>query len=111
MHCWEDFSGIQEAGCFPFGAVVTGHDGVLPSLNESVYGHMQLPFCNGRGSFWRSDAIKMIGFDHRTIAEDHDAMFRAKAYYGFTGGGSSSALRLLSSLLFPFKSQQGAPPF
>ncbi|CAJ1362538.1 unnamed protein product [Effrenium voratum] len=85
VHCWEDFSGIQEAGCFPFGAVVTGHDGVLPSLNESVYGHMQLPFCNGRGSFWRSDAIKMIGFDHRTIAEDHDAMFRAKAYYGFTG--------------------------
>merc|ERR1712072_194786 len=42
------------------------------------------PF-NGRGGFWRTSALKHVEFDHRSIGEDHDAAYRAFAYYGFKG--------------------------
>jgi hypothetical protein len=40
---------------------------------------------NGRGGFWRVSALKLVGFDHRSIGEDHDAGYRAIAYYGAKG--------------------------
>jgi len=42
------------------------------------------PF-NGRGGFWRVSALKVVGFDHRIIGEDHDAAYRGFAYYGLKG--------------------------
>lgn len=42
------------------------------------------PF-NGRGGFWRTEALKKVGFDHRTVGEDHDAGYRGFAYFGFKG--------------------------
>lgn len=42
------------------------------------------PF-NGRGGFWRTSALKQVGFDSRTVGEDHDAGYRGCAYFGFKG--------------------------
>ncbi|CAE7254518.1 CSLA7 [Symbiodinium sp. CCMP2456] len=84
VHCWEDFAGLQDAGYFVCGPLITAYDSVLGGFQE-VYGSLSLPFCNGRGSFWRTNAIKETGFDHRTLSEDHDAMYRAAAFHGFKG--------------------------
>merc|ERR1712113_206231 len=40
---------------------------------------------NGRGGFWRTSALRQVGFDHRTVGEDHDAGYRGCAYFGFKG--------------------------
>jgi len=42
------------------------------------------PF-NGRGGFWKTESVRKVGFDYRTIGEDHDAGYRACAYFGMTG--------------------------
>jgi cellulose synthase/poly-beta-1,6-N-acetylglucosamine synthase-like glycosyltransferase len=43
-----------------------------------------VPF-NGRGGFWKTSMAKRVGFDHRILAEDHDAGYRAMAYHGARG--------------------------
>jgi len=35
--------------------------------------------------FWRTEALKKVGFDHRTVGEDHDAGYRGCAYFGMKG--------------------------
>lgn len=83
-HCHMDYSGSTESGSFCYGALVTAFDASKP-LNQSsqgLWGHS--PF-NGRGGVWRCSALVAVGFDHRSIGEDHDAAYRAFAYFGFRG--------------------------
>lgn len=83
-HCYMDKTGQPESGCFCFGIAATLFDATKP-LNMStqgVFGHS--PF-NGRGGFWRVSALKLCGFDHRSIGEDHDAAYRGFACYGLKG--------------------------
>ena len=35
---------------------------------------------------------RRVAFDHRTVGEDHDAMLRGWAYYGFTGAADANIL-------------------
>lgn len=84
IHCWDDCIGWPESSCFVFGALTTMMDGTKP-LNMSVQGlYKHSPF-NGRGGFWRTPSLKLVGFDHRSIGEDHDATYRGFAYYGLKG--------------------------
>lgn len=83
-HCYIDKTGQPESGCFPFGAFATLFDSTKP-LNMSTQGIFSHSPFNGRGGFWRVDAVKKVGFDHRTIGEDHDAGYRAVACYGIKG--------------------------
>jgi hypothetical protein len=83
-HCYMDCAGSTESGNFCYGSLITAFDASKP-LNQSsqgIWGHS--PF-NGRGGFWRSSALRAVGFDHRCIGEDHDAAFRGFAYFGFKG--------------------------
>lgn len=83
-HCYMDYSGSTESGSFCYGALVTAFDASKP-LNQSTQGlWAHAPF-NGRGGFWRRSALRAVGFDHRSIGEDHDAAYRAFAYFGFRG--------------------------
>jgi len=83
-HCRMDYLGSNETGWFCYGALITAFDASKP-LNQStqgLWGHS--PF-NGRGGFWRCSSLRAVGFDHRCIGEDHDAAYRAFAYFGFKG--------------------------
>lgn len=83
-HCYMDYIGSTESGNFRYGALVTAFDASKP-LNQSsqgLWGHS--PF-NGRGGVWRCSALRAVGFDHRCIGEDHDAAFRAFAFFGCKG--------------------------
>jgi len=88
LHCKADCKGMPgEPGqetCHPYGVLITIGDGTKPQnmSTQNMRGHS--PF-NGRGGFWRTSALKKVGFDHRTIGEDHDAGYRGFAYYGFKG--------------------------
>jgi hypothetical protein len=84
IHCWDDFIGRPEDSCFTFGAAITLGDSTKP-LNQSVQGFFKHSPFNGRGGFWRTSALKLVGFDHRSIGEDHDAAYRGFAYYGLKG--------------------------
>lgn len=84
-YCKEDVAGKPESGDFCFGGIITMADSSKPR-NMATQGLMfkHSPF-NGRGGFWRVSAVKTVGFDHRSIGEDHDAGYRAIAYYGAKG--------------------------
>merc|ERR1719502_2594403 len=83
-YCAEDVRGYPESGFFCFGALITMGDSSKPRnmATQGIFKHS--PF-NGRGGFWRVAALKLVGFDHRSIGEDHDAAYRGMAYYGFRG--------------------------
>lgn len=83
-HCRADRTGFPESGWFCFGPFITMADASKPKnmATQGIWKHA--PF-NGRGGFWRVSALKMVGFDHWSIGEDHDAMYRGMAYYGFKG--------------------------
>lgn len=83
-HCFPDAMGKPESGCFPAGALVTLLDS---SKNpgcavQDLFRHQVF---DGRGGFWRTTAVKLVGFDHRTVGEDHDAGYRAISYFGCKG--------------------------
>jgi len=88
VHCKADCKGMPgEEGqetCHPYGVLITIGDGTKPQnmSSQNMRGHS--PF-NGRGGFWRTSALKKVGFDHHTVGEDHDAAYRGFAYYGFKG--------------------------
>jgi len=88
VHCKADCAGRPgEEGqetCHPYGVLITIGDGTKPQnmSTQNMRGHS--PF-NGRGGFWRTDALKKVHFDHHTVGEDHDAAYRGFAYYGFKG--------------------------
>merc|ERR1719473_1587192 len=64
IHCWDDFIGRPEDGCFLMGAFTTLTDGTKP-INMSTQGlYKHSPF-NGRGGFWRTTSLKKVGFDYR----------------------------------------------
>jgi hypothetical protein len=84
-HSKDDRNGTPEgSGWHPFGALITIGDSTKPAnmSTQGIFGHV--PF-NGRGGFWRTSALKQVGFDHRTVGEDHDAAYRGCAYFGFRG--------------------------
>lgn len=83
-HCYMDKTGQPESGCFCFGAFATLFDATKP-LNMSTQGIFSHSPFNGRGGFWRVSALKLCGFDHRTIGEDHDSAYRGFACYGIKG--------------------------
>jgi hypothetical protein len=88
VHCKADCKGMPgEEGqetCHPYGVLITIGDGTKPQnmSSQNMRGHS--PF-NGRGGFWRTSALKKVGFDHHTVGEDHDAAYRGFAYFGFKG--------------------------
>ena len=88
VHCKADCRGRPgEEGqetCHPYGVLIAIGDGTKPQnmSSQNMRGHS--PF-NGRGGFWRTSALKKVGFDHHTVGEDHDAGYRGFAYYGFKG--------------------------
>jgi cellulose synthase/poly-beta-1,6-N-acetylglucosamine synthase-like glycosyltransferase len=84
IHCWDDFIGRPEDGCFAMGALTTLSDGTKP-INMSTQGLFRHSPFNGRGGFWRTSALQKVGFDHRIIGEDHDAAYRGFAYFGMKG--------------------------
>merc|ERR1712048_16228 len=84
VHCFEDFIGRPESGCFPFAFITTLADATKPQ-NLSVQGFYKHSPFNGRGGFWRTPALRQVEFDHRSVGEDHDAAYRAFAYFGFKG--------------------------
>jgi len=73
-----------EQKCHPYGVLITIGDGTKPQNMATQNMRSHTPF-NGRGGFWRSSALKKVGFDHHTVGEDHDAAYRGCAYYGFKG--------------------------
>jgi len=83
-YCREDVIGCPESGWFCFGPFITMADSSKPKnmATQGLFKHA--PF-NGRGGFWRVSALKLVGFDHRSIGEDHDAAYRGMAYYGIKG--------------------------
>jgi len=83
-HCAEDVAGYPESGFFCFGGLITMADNSKPK-NMATQGMFKHAPFNGRGGFWRVSALKLVGFDHRIIGEDHDAAYRGIAYYGFKG--------------------------
>jgi len=74
----------NERSCHPFGALVTIGDSTKPGNMATQTQFSHAPF-NGRGGFWRTSSLKLVGFDHRTIGEDHDAGYRGCTYFGFKG--------------------------
>jgi hypothetical protein len=83
-HCREDVIGCPESGGFCFGPVVTMADASKPKTmaTQGLFKHAP---ANGRGGFWRSSALKLVAFDHRSFEEGHDAAYRGIAYYGLKG--------------------------
>jgi hypothetical protein len=83
-HCREDVTGCIGGGWFCFAPIVTISDASKPK-NMATQGMFKHAPFNGRGGFWRTSALKLVGFDHRCIGEDHDAAYRGVAYYGLRG--------------------------
>jgi len=83
-YCEEDIRGYPESGWFCFGGLITMADSSKPK-NMATQGMFKHSPFNGRGGFWRVSALKVVGFDHRIIGEDHDAAYRGFAYYGLKG--------------------------
>lgn len=74
----------EDASCHLFGALMAANDGTKHQNLSTQNMRSHSPF-NGRGGFWRSSALKLVGFDHHTMGEDHDAAYRGFSYYGFKG--------------------------
>lgn len=87
-HCMYDCRGTpgdeQERQCHPYGILITIGDSTKPQNMSTQTPFKHAPF-NGRGGFWRTDCLKKVGFDSRTVGEDHDAGYRGFAYFGFKG--------------------------
>lgn len=87
-HCLYDCRGTpgdeNERQCHPYGILITIGDATKPQNMSTQTPFKHAPF-NGRGGFWRTSALKQVGFDHRTVGEDHDAGYRGCAYFGFKG--------------------------
>jgi len=87
-HCLYDCRGTpgdeNERQCHPYGILITIGDATKPQNMSTQTSFKHSPF-NGRGGFWRTSALKQVGFDHRTVGEDHDAGYRGCAYFGFKG--------------------------
>jgi cellulose synthase/poly-beta-1,6-N-acetylglucosamine synthase-like glycosyltransferase len=87
-HCLYDRLGTpgdeNERQCHPYGILITIGDSTKPQNMSTQTPFAHAPF-NGRGGFWRTSALQQVGFDHRTVGEDHDAGYRGCAYFGFKG--------------------------
>jgi cellulose synthase/poly-beta-1,6-N-acetylglucosamine synthase-like glycosyltransferase len=87
-HCLYDRNGTpgdeNERQCHPYGILITIGDATKPQNMSTQTPFKHAPF-NGRGGFWRTSALQQVGFDHRTVGEDHDAGYRGCAYFGFKG--------------------------
>jgi hypothetical protein len=87
-HCLYDRLGTpgdeNERQCHPYGILITIGDATKPQNMSTQTPFKHAPF-NGRGGFWRTSALQQVGFDHRTVGEDHDAGYRGCAYFGFKG--------------------------
>jgi hypothetical protein len=87
-HCLYDCRGTpgdeNERQCHPYGILITIGDATKPQNMSTQTPFKHAPF-NGRGGFWKTDSLKKVGFDHRTVGEDHDAGYRGCAYFGFKG--------------------------
>lgn len=87
-HCKWDCRGTpgdeEERQCHPYGILITIGDSTKPQNMSTQTPFKHAPF-NGRGGFWRTEALKKVGFDHRTVGEDHDAGYRGCAYFGMKG--------------------------
>lgn len=87
-HCKFDCRGTpgdeEETQCHPYGILITIGDATKPQNMSTQTPFKHSPF-NGRGGFWRTAAAKQVGFDYRTVGEDHDAGYRGCAYFGFKG--------------------------
>lgn len=90
-HCYLDCRGTPgdeedptERQCHPYGILITIGDATKPQNMSTQTPFKHAPF-NGRGGFWRTKSLAMVGFDHRTVGEDHDAGYRGCAYFGFKG--------------------------
>lgn len=87
-HCLYDCRGTpgddNERQCHPYGILITIGDATKPQNMSTQTPFKHAPF-NGRGGFWRTSALRQVGFDHRTVGEDHDAGYRGCAYFGFKG--------------------------
>ena len=64
--------------CHPYGILVTIGDGTKPQNMATQNIGIHRPF-NCRRGFWRSSALKNVGFDHFTVGEDHGAAYRGCA--------------------------------
>merc|ERR1711957_1096603 len=82
-HCLYDCRGTpgdeNERQCHPYGILITIGDATKPQNMSTQTSFKHSPF-NGRGGFWRTSALKQVGFDHRTVGEDHDAGYRGLHY-------------------------------
>merc|ERR1712048_1232645 len=87
-HCKWDCRGTpgdeEERQCHPYGILITIGDSTKPQNMSTQTPFNHAPF-NGRGGFWRTESLKKVGFDHRTVGEDHDAGYRGCAYFGMKG--------------------------
>lgn len=90
-HCYNDCRGRpgdDSAGegleCHPYGILITIGDATKPQNMSTQTPFKHAPF-NGRGGFWKTESLQKVGFDHRTVGEDHDAGYRGCAYYGMKG--------------------------
>merc|ERR1719174_180108 len=87
-HCLYDRNGTpgdeEERQCHPYGILITIGDATKPQNMSTQTPFKHAPF-NGRGGFWRTSSLRKVGFDHRTVGEDHDAGYRGCAYFGMKG--------------------------
>jgi hypothetical protein len=87
-HCLYDRNGTpgdeNERSCHPYGILITIGDATKPQNMSTQTPFKHAPF-NGRGGFWKTESLKKVGFDHRTVGEDHDAGYRGFAYFGQKG--------------------------
>jgi len=87
-HCLYDRNGTpgdeNERHCHPYGILITIGDATKPQNMSTQTPFKHSPF-NGRGGFWRTESLTEVGFDHRTVGEDHDAGYRGCAYFGHKG--------------------------
>jgi len=87
-HCLYDCRGTpgddKERQCHPYGVLITIGDATKPQNMSTQTPFKHAPF-NGRGGFWKTTSACKVGFDHRTVGEDHDAGYRGCAYFGMKG--------------------------
>jgi len=89
-HCANDANGTPDGEvpgtktCHPYGMLITIGDATKPPNMSTQTTFNHAPF-NGRGGFWNTDAVRKVGFDHRTVGEDHCAGYRGCAYFGMKG--------------------------
>jgi len=87
-HCKYDCRGTPgddvERQCHPYGILIAIGDATKPQNMSTQTPFKHSPF-NGRGGFWKTESVCKVGFDHRTVGEDHDAGYRGFAYFGMTG--------------------------